>query len=207
MPFGRRRTGRQSLQSYVKDLSRLGLAGKTYDWTEMRDRVETCLKIRIWILAISPHEHPDRYEWLLTTNNLGYLWRHPDTHYAEIWYRADLPDAQRKKTIMHELEHIICGHELPVTTNLADLAGSGLARRLGNNPCLGMPGAGRLAFGRISKVSKLSYKPPRWVARGRPPADRNLCESEAELRADWAILCSELGPDVYRSDDWFFGRY
>lgn len=89
-------------------------------------------------------------------------------------------------TVFHELAHVTAGH--PFRHRLAPLAAP-------------RPNGRSVDGTRVGGHEETVRFPPRRLALRRPFLDENLCESEADLRAEYAILAGNLGQISLQKDN------
>lgn len=196
-----RRTTRRrhdTLNEYVRYLRSIGLAGEKFYPQDCIDRVARKLGEPIDILECDEYEHSDGFELLRSRGWAGAVMRH-----ATGWFilvRKDLPWSQRAKTLMHELEHIVCGHYMDWDAVVCYTDGRSTETIVG-------------VYARQADANESIQSVPRWkparsqrLLKREPPEDRDEAEEEAEKRAELALKAAARGKDVFEGDDWLFSE-
>lgn len=190
-----------TLNDYVRYLrdQDFGLAGEHFYPEDYVACVAKRLGASIEIAYCDQDHHPDVYRVLCERGWSGMIMRNRGTADAVIAVRRDMPWSQIAKTIMHEAEHIVCGHYVG-GENSVSFAGRSVGDIVG--VC-----ARRLNGTERAKQGRWKPKRHERLLDKEPPEDEYEAEAEAEKRAELGLKAAARGPDVYRGgEDWVFSR-
>lgn len=201
-----------TLNEYVRYLQQLGLDISQLSPEEYVDRAAARMGIEIEAVHCDQENHPELYKRMVENGYSGMVLRNRITCDALLVVRKDLSYSQRVKSLLHELEHVVCGHRMK-NDAVYSFAGRSIgqiladyALRLRNRV---QPTCDALQSSPGPGVDQGEWwTPPREkrLVRAEPPWDPDWAEQEAEKRAELALRAMARGADVYRSDTWLFSR-
>lgn len=160
-------------EQFQEELAVLGLSGKRFGPEEYLAALERHLGISIKVHLIPDASYPELSRRLALSGRLGELRYSEELGLAVIFVPESLPPLVLNLTVLHELGHLAAGDLL----SMGEEDPPRRSRVQGDEV--------RFATCRVRRGKKL--------APGLPFADEGLRETEANLRARYALIAGSLG--------------
>lgn len=163
-----------TFDEFYAELRHLGLQDMYFHWWEYRDALASHLGISVEVKFVYQHEEPILAMLLTQEGHPGLLVRDDHTGDALILVSGHLAHPATLLVIYHELGHVAGGHQYR-EKSLSE-----------------------------EQSEVLAGTPLNGIAGKTAPPDKDFCENDARVRAEYALQASHYGREDYRTDDWFF---